>query len=67
LSDSGFEADGCDRLRHKVEPAIRAEVEAEYAERIASAGLWRRWRVIREMENEIRRRTDESAPPTALY
>ena len=59
--------DGWRRLWLKVEPAIRTEVEAEYAERVAAAGFWRRWRVIREMENEIRRRAEESAPPSALY
>ncbi|MEX0613586.1 MAG: hypothetical protein WD738_20615 [Pirellulales bacterium] len=48
-------------------PAIRAEVEREYAERLNTAGWFERWRLRREMRREVAKRRDHVAPPSGLY
>lgn len=62
-----FVADGYSRAYAAIEPGVRAEVQAEYADRLQNASffgrIWIRW----EMNREIRRRVDQSAPPDALY
>jgi hypothetical protein len=48
-------------------PIVRAEVQAEYAERLERAGFWERLRLRLEMKFEIDRRIQEKAPSDALY
>ncbi len=68
MSDSPqFVADGADRLLDAIVTEIRAAVEEQYAERLANATLWERWRLRREMRLEIARRRDAAASPLALY
>jgi hypothetical protein len=62
-----FVHDGCYRARTARVSAIRAEVEREYAEQLQSAGFWERWRLRREMKQEIERRLERVAPPWGLY
>lgn len=59
--------DGCARAAAAVEPRIREAVNAEYAARLNGATVWARFRLKQKIEREIRRRVDESAPPSALY
>lgn len=65
--DNRIVANGYARAYAAIEPGVRAEVQAEYAERLQNASffsrVWIRW----EMKREIRRRIDRSAPPDALY
>ena len=63
----GFVADGHRRARAAVEPHVRAEVESEFAGRLQNASFFKRLRLLREMEREIQRRVDQTAPPDALY
>lgn len=63
----GVVVDGHFRACSALEPLIRAEVAAEYAERLSRATLWERWRLQREMAIEIQRRIHQKAPPDALY
>jgi hypothetical protein len=63
-----FHADGDMRLHQAIEPAIRAEVEREFAERLAgAASWWRRWTVRREIEREIGKRLRQKASEYTLY
>ena len=62
-----FVADGYDRAVEASAPRIRAEVEAEYAGRLASANWYRRLLLRLEMRREIRRRLERVAPPWGLY
>jgi hypothetical protein len=64
---SGFVADGCERARRALEPAIRAEVEQEFAAELRQAPFWRRYWVRRKIQGEIERRIAAAAPPDALY
>jgi hypothetical protein len=66
-ASNGFVADGYRRAYSAVEPPVRVEVTAEYAERLERASFWERQRLKREIEREIRRRVHEKAPPDALY
>lgn len=50
-----------------MEPRIRREVEAEFAEELQTSGWIRCWLVRRKIETEIIRRLSELAPPDALY
>lgn len=65
--DSGFVADGCERAHDAIEPAIRAQVEQEYTDRLKAASPFQRYRLRRELNKEIQRRIDAQAPPDALY
>jgi hypothetical protein len=62
-----FVADGYRRARSALEPKIRAEVEAEFADERKAAGWIRRWFVQRKIKSEIRRRIHAEAPPEAHY
>jgi hypothetical protein len=62
-----FVDDGCERARAASLDTIRAEVEREFSERLASAGWWERVRLSYEMRREIERRLDRVAPPWGLY
>ena len=64
---NGFVEDGYNRACSALEPQIRAEVSAEYEERLKCSGFWERRRIEREIEREITRRVHEKAPPDALY
>jgi len=66
-SRQGIVADGHRRAVRALEPVVRAEVEAEYADRLAAVPRWKRARLRREMQQEIERRIAERAPPDALY
>jgi hypothetical protein len=62
-----FLVDGCTRARSEAEPVIRAQMVAEYAERVEAADAWGRFWLRREMEREIRARVEKLAPRDALY
>ncbi len=62
-----FVADGYERAVEATLPQIQAEVKAEYAERLASAGWYRRLWLRVEMRREVWRRLARIAPPWALY
>ena len=62
-----FVADGCERAQAAALDEIRATVEREYAERLQSAGWFKRMLLYREMRREIKRRLDRTAPPWGLY
>jgi hypothetical protein len=65
--DDHIVADGWHRARSANASAIRAEVEREYAERLQSAGCFRRCLLRWEMRREIERRLERVAPPWGLY
>jgi hypothetical protein len=68
-----FVEDGAERAAAAVIARIRDEVELEYAERLNSASWFERWRLYREIRNEVSRRLakckrlDEIASPRNLY
>jgi hypothetical protein len=62
-----FVEDGCERARAASIDTIRAEVQREFAERLASAGWWERVRLRYAMRREIKKRLDRVAPPWGLY
>jgi hypothetical protein len=64
---SDFVADGYERACDAAIDKIRAAVAADFAERLQTAGWWKRWRVRYEMRREIQRRLDRVAPPWGLY
>lgn len=64
---SGFVVDGYERARKAMEPEIRAEIAAKYAEQLATATLWQRWKLRRQMKVEINERIHQVAPPDAEY
>jgi len=66
-SRQGIVADGHRRAVRALEPVVRAEVEAEYADRLTAAPRRERARLRREMRRETERRIAERAPPDALY
>ncbi len=67
MSEHRIVASGRDNAWSANLPAARAEVEKEFAERMASAGFWKRLLLRRRIEKEIRRRMEENAPRRALY
>ena len=62
-----FLADGHQRAWEAHEPKVRAEVEAEFADRWKEASSRARRHLREEIEREIDRRLEELAPPNALY
>ena len=60
---SGFVADGCERVRE----GIRAQVEAEYAERLKQATVEEASRLRRQMHEELERRLRIQAKQGSLY
>jgi len=60
-------ANGYQLARAAAKPVIRAEVAAEYAERLAQADSHERQRLLHEMEREINRRVAEKIPYWGLY
>lgn len=68
MTDSeGFHADGYESLVDKHLDEVRPQVELEFAARLEEAGWLKRWRIKKQMENEITKRLDALAPPDALY
>jgi len=67
LACTGFVEDGDERLMAAWEAVVRPQVEAEYAESLSAATLFGRWRLRREMEREIKRRSDPGVSPEALF
>lgn len=60
-------ADGFWRARAANTPRIRAEVEAEFSERVNAAAFAERIKLKAEMRREIARRLEKAAPRAALY
>jgi hypothetical protein len=58
---------GCQLARAAAAPAVRAQVMAEHAAELAEARGWRRYRLSRRIEAEVRRRVAKIAPSDALY
>lgn len=65
--DSHFVSDGRERARAACIGKIRAQVEAEYADRLRAANWAQRLLLKALMQREIERRLDRIAPPDALY
>ena len=67
----GFVEDGHPRAVAGLKEAIRAEVLAEFNERLRQARFWQRLQLHCEMRGEVARRLEmrvaKSAPPDALY
>lgn len=64
---SDFVADGCDRAWNAMEPEVRQEVEAEFADAWSAAGFVRRWFLRRKINAELERRLAQRAPTDAVY
>ena len=64
---SSFVEDGYSRALKSINDAIREEVEQEYADAWNTAGLWKRWKLHREMESEISRRVAKQADQISPY
>ena len=62
-----FVQDGRSRLQAQIETELRPQVTAEYAERLASAGLWKRFWLRKEIDREVSYRASKMVPPDALY
>jgi hypothetical protein len=62
-----FVAGGCGRAWSAAEGIVRAEIVAEFAERLQAAGFWMRLSLRWQMHREIGRRLRRLAPPDALY
>ena len=68
MSDSnGFLADGYRRARMAHASVVRAEVEDDFADRIANAADAELPSLRAEMERLIAERLNQLAPPDALY
>lgn len=67
LSPPGIIPSGCRRARKASAPAVRAEVENEYASRMREADPKQKRALQRELEKEIERRLKAQAPHDALY
>ena len=65
--DNRFLADGDQRLRNVQKPQVRAEVEQQYADRLAAASWFERRKIRKQIKAEIKRRLNELSPPDALY
>jgi hypothetical protein len=62
-----FLDDGYYRAQVAAAAEIRAQVVAEYSERLAAAGLWASFWLWQEIKREIRSRVDKKAPPYGRY
>ena len=65
--NDGFLADGYERAYSANEPIVRAEVQREYADRLAEALPGERKRIRGEMARVIAERLEQVAPPNAEY
>ena len=65
--EHGFVEDGYERARAAIEPKVRAQVSAEYGERLKNASSSEQARLRKEMAQEIERRIDAQSPPDAIY
>jgi hypothetical protein len=68
--ESGFVADGYDRLVSAVESDARLIVETKYADEWNASGLIRRWKLQRKMDAEISVLVSKMMPdvsPDALF
>jgi hypothetical protein len=65
--DQHIVEDGRQRAEEAMAPQIHAEVEADYAERLASANWYHRLMLRWEISREIHRRFERVAPPWGLY
>ena len=67
---SDFVFDGLDRHAvawDRVYAEVQVEVEAEFAEQLAQAGMWERIKLRREIRQEIARRLPGPPDPANLY
>lgn len=64
---NGIVVDGQQRAYDAAFDRVYAEVEQEFAERLAGAGFWRRVLLRWQMSREFRRRMEKHAPPWGLY
>ena len=62
-----FLNDGHQRARAALEPVIRAEVAAEYGQRLSQASFMQRWQLRLAIEREVDRRIECLAPRDAIY
>jgi hypothetical protein len=65
--DLRFVHGGDQNARSAAEVRIRAQVIAEYAERLVAAGVWGRFWLRREIAREVEIRLRKVAPPGACY
>jgi hypothetical protein len=65
--DSGIVDDGYERAYDAHIKEVRVEVAAKYAEELKDAGFWRRIRLRRQMDGEIREKMEHFAPSDGLY
>lgn len=65
--ESDFVADGYGRAWSAVEPAVREQVEREFAAKWNASGVVGRWFLLRQIEREIIRRIELKAPEDAFY
>ena len=63
----GFVENGRKRLLAGLRPVVKAQVEAEFAERLAAAAMADRAVLRREIEREIATRIQRFSSPDALY
>lgn len=57
-----FVADGRERVEKDFMMSIRAKVEARSADQLREAGWWRRWRLRRQINREIRAELKQQRP-----
>ena len=62
-----FVKDGCERLRSVHEQKLRAEIELQYADQMASSSWFKRRKIRKQIEAEVKSRLDDLAPPEASY
>ena len=67
MTRSGFIVDGEARLFDILLQRFREEVEAELAERLASASWYERWRFRREAAREVKRRIRSEVSDQTLF
>lgn len=63
----GIACDGLIHMWSALDPGIRAEVEAEFAERLANASSWRKVTLQRQMRREIDRRMRQQCSVDGIY
>jgi len=62
-----FIHDGHERAYNAAEEKVRSELYAEFAEQLERSSGFSKLRMKREIEQEIKRRVRQVAPPDALY
>lgn len=65
--NSHFVADGRGRAWTAIEPAVREQVEEEFAAEWNASSVVHRWFLQRRIDREVARRIEIKAPRDALY